>query len=128
MKVSEKEIAAIRKLPGEKRYIYSVKRIVDAEEAWGLYNEGWALGALDDEKQIFPIWSAMEFAEECADGEWAEYLPSSIPLNDLLDQLLPGLDSQGISLAVAYLPGDRGVVVTPNRLSVDLENESSKYE
>jgi hypothetical protein len=67
-------------LSGPLRYDYFAKRVVDAETAWRLWSDGWALG---------------------------DYAPRSIAPSALLKELLPRLRSEGIQAAV--LPHSLGV-------------------
>ena len=78
-------------LPAGKRYEHFIKVIADWQEVWGLYQDGWALAAADDGTTVFPLWLAKEYAQVCAEKEWADYEPRSISLNDLMEMLLPKL-------------------------------------
>ena len=45
MKITNKQIEAVLKLDGPKRYSYFIKVAADQRSIWGLYDEGWALAA-----------------------------------------------------------------------------------
>lgn len=127
MKISEKEIESILKLDGPSRYKHFVKRVADWEEAWGLYSDGWSLAETDSGDKVFPLWPAEAYAKLCAKEEWEGYEPSEIPLDDLFDELLPRLASDGVFVGVFYTPSDKGVTVEANQLVEDLRAESSQY-
>jgi hypothetical protein len=127
-KVSQKEISAVLELPGPKRYKHFVKTVVDWEEAWGLYQDGWALAGTGDGKTVFPLWPAKEYAELCAKDEWEGHEPTPIPLEELTDQLLPQLKQDDIIPGIFYTPNDKGVLPPVDKLLQDLEDESQNYE
>lgn len=61
---------------------------------WGLESEhGWALCPTHDnpELDVMPMWSQPEYAQLHAVGDWAEYKPVPIALEELLDDWLPGM-------------------------------------
>ena len=88
----------------------------------------WALAADDGGQQAFPIWPAREYASQCSSREWEGHEAEEISLEDLVGELLPKLERAGLRVAVFPTPGDRGVVVEPRRLLLDLEAETTKYE
>jgi hypothetical protein len=89
--ISPKQIEAVLKLSGPSRYDHFIKRVVDSQRAWGLWDEGWAMGSDDLGKQTFQLWPAKEYAALSAAGLWAGYEPAEIPLEDLVNELLPKL-------------------------------------
>lgn len=125
--VSERKLEALLALPGPERYEHFVKTVADWELAWGLYSEGWALAADDDGRPAFPLWPAEEFARACAGGEWEDYSPEEIALEDLVNELLPKLERDSVLVAVFPTPSDRGVVVVPQALGGALEEASADY-
>lgn len=127
MKISEKQMEAILKLSGPERYKHFVKLIVDWEAVWGLYQNGWALAATSEEKTVFPVWPAEEYAALCAKDEWEEYEPSSIDLNDFIEELLPNLKNDGVLVGVFYTPNDKGITPDIDQIVNDINKELEKY-
>lgn len=127
MKLSEQQIKAVISLPAQKRYEHFVKQVADSEEVWGLYNDGWAIATSNEGKFVFPVWSSFEYAEMCATGDWTEYKPKMIELEEFTDELLPNLAEDDYSIGVAYLPKDEGVVIDAHHLISDIEEELQKY-
>jgi hypothetical protein len=128
MILSKKQIEAVMALPASKRYEHFIKQIADWEEVWGLYLDGWALAADEDEIPAFPVWPAQEYASLCTGGDWERYEPKMIELDDFLNELLPVLNKDGVLISVFYLPQGVGVNVDPERLSSDIREELTKYE
>ena len=94
-------------LDGPDGYRHFVKPVVDRDEAWGLYDDGWALYALDEGTEALPLWPEQEFAEACAEGDWASFTPKAIPLSELIEVVLPTLSEEGTAVAVFRRPAVR---------------------
>jgi hypothetical protein len=119
---------AVLRLEPTERVSHFVKRVVDEQVAWGLWKDGWALMAEGDGQAVFPLWPGREYAEGCAVGEWSEYVPAEIPLDDILGELSERLEARNVRPAVFPTPGGRGVVMTLGQLKVALEAELRWYE
>lgn len=117
---SAKEIEAVLKLDGPVRFRHFVKQVVDFEQAWGLWSDGWALMADNEEKQVFPLWPAREYAELCRVGQWTEFAPKAIDLNTLVNDLLPSLANDGVLSGVFPTPEGKGVAIDANELAAEL--------
>lgn len=128
MKANQKEIEAVSALPGPKRYEHFIKVVADREEVWGLYNEGWALAATNESNQaVMPVWPKREYAEHCSNADWHGFKPKSICLYEFIDEMIPGLNKEGIAICVFYLPTDKGIIPTIDQLLADLDRELEKY-
>jgi len=126
--INQQQIKAVIALTGPKRYSHFIKFVADTEEVWGLYRDGWALAATNDEnKLVLPVWPAKEYAAICKKNHWSDYEPRSIYLSDFMESILPDLESQGILPCIFYLPTDKGVVPELKLLLNDLQEELDKY-
>jgi hypothetical protein len=123
MKIDTRQVQAIVMLPGPQRYEYFVKRAVEAGVVWSLFRQGWALAKKEDGTLVFPLWPDREFATICADYEWTGYEPASFSLDELVDELLPQLEQDGIVTGVFYTPGARDVMPSAGLLRRDLLDE-----
>jgi hypothetical protein len=121
IKLGAQQLADVVTLPAKQRYLRFVQQVVETDEVWGLYRDGWALAKTDDGALVFAMWPASEFADLCAEYEWDGYEPQSFPLDDLMSDLLPQLEEDGVLPGIFYTPGDRGLTPTPYMLRVDLE-------
>lgn len=127
--LNDKEYQAVSGLPGSDRYSYTIKKIADQEEVWSLWAEGgWALASDDEGRELIPIWPHSKFASASATGEWNGYEPRSIDLVSWTSKWVPGIARDQRKIAVFPTPDDKGVVVSPERFSEDLEAETSLYE
>ncbi|MBY5943517.1 DUF2750 domain-containing protein [Halomonas sp. DP5N14-9] len=128
MNQPSKEITFLAKKPSTDRYIYTLKKIADFEEAWGLYDKGWALTGSECD-DFFPIWPSKESASICATDSWGEYSPNPIPVDQLLNNLLPMLIEDNVKIAIFMVPGSSETATKKaQEFKDDLENELEKYE
>ena len=124
---SRKEIEAVTALAGPERYEHFIKIVVNFEEAWGLFEDGWAMAATDNDHSAFPLWPRAEYAQLCATGDWGACHPEAISLEDLLDDVLPTLAIEDIMPAIFMLPGGQAVTPTIDQLEEDLRTEMTRY-
>ncbi|MDX3775642.1 DUF2750 domain-containing protein [Chromatiaceae bacterium AAb-1] len=127
MKISQKQIESVLALSGMKRYEHFIKIVVDWEEVWGLYQDGWAMAATEEGQNVFPLWPAKEYAELCAKDEWAGYKAESFSLSDFMNELLPNLKNDSVLPGIFYTPSDKGVTPTVNQVLDDLKKELENY-
>lgn len=126
--MNENKIKNIIVLPVEERYRYFVNKVVDFEEVWGLYNDGWAVLGNKDNSVVMPFWPEKNFADRCIADEWTGFKPKSINLQDFLDKWLPGMEKDNRFIAVFYLPEMKeNIIITANELKSDINQEQEQY-
>jgi Protein of unknown function (DUF2750) len=127
-RTSEREMEAVLRLDGPQRFSHFVKRVADAQTAWGLWNDGWALMTSSNGTQVFPLWPASEYAELHRSAGWANYEVKMISLADLLDDLIPKLSANRILPGIFPTPTGKGVTPSPEELATALREELENYE
>ncbi len=126
---TDREMASVLQLDGQKRYLYWIKKVADEEVVWSLWQEGgWALAGDDEGRQLVPVWPHQRYAALCAQDVWAGHAPKPIALDAWIERWIPGMERDGRLVAVFPTPEDRGVAVEPARLGADLREESANYE
>jgi hypothetical protein len=123
MAIDTRQVQETVMLSGPQRYEYFIKRVAETGTVWSLYRNGWALAKKEDGTLVFPLWPDSEFAKICADYEWTGYEPQSFPLDELVGELLPQLEQDGIATGVFYTPGARDVMPSAGLLRRDLDDE-----
>lgn len=123
-----KSLAAITALPASKRYAHFIKTVADTQTAWGLYEDGWALAATDDGLTCFLLWPSSGTALQLADGGWSKHVPREIDVYELVEELIPKLQSNGVGVAVFPTPSEEGAEPDLNQLVTDLSEELSDID
>jgi len=115
------DTASVIVLPKQLRYEHFVRGVAATGEVWGLYQDGWAIGKTDDGALVFPMWPTAELAQQCAVLEWMGYVPHAFALTELLDELLPQLQGDGVLPGITYTPDEYGLTPSHAQLRADLE-------
>lgn len=125
---NENEIESVLALPSPKRYSYWIKKVVDEERIWSLWqNGGWAMAADDSGREVVPVWPHPKFCELCLEGAWKSFEPRSISLGLWLSRWLPGIEEDRRMVGVFPIPLDKGIVVEAARVRNDLNDELQHY-
>ena len=128
MKISEKEVQALSKLEPFKRYQYFIKRVADAETLYTLLDKDgdFALSDVED-KVMFSVWPAAEFAAQCAFDEWDGFTVQEVSLEEFENQLIDQIEENHWLLNVFAINRNTGFVVDINEFARDLSDELKKY-
>ena len=121
-----KAIENILNLKPFDRYQYFIRKIADWEKVYTLVflNGNYAMSIVDD-KKLFPLWSAREFAELSKTGDWQECEILELDFNDL-EKLFDYIEEYNFLINV--FPTDTtGFVVTLEEFSRDLGTELEQY-
>lgn len=117
------------KLRNEKpneRYKYFIKKIVDSEKIYSLYNKGWALYS-NGEQNLLPLWSDKEFAKDCINDEFSEFEIEEIDLYDFLDEFSFNLEKDKVGITIFPTYCDNGIVISIKYLVEEITSELKKY-
>ncbi|WP_221567097.1 DUF2750 domain-containing protein [Alkalihalobacillus sp. TS-13] len=120
------EFEAVSKQSANIRYEYFIKKVVDYEEVWGLYNDGWATSQDEESKMLIPFFPRKEFAESCIRKEWAGYKAKLIDLDEFINEWPIGMKEGGIRPSI-FPNEENTVVVNIEVLIKDLETELENY-
>lgn len=124
--MNTKEFDAVIKLPALKRYEYFVKKVVDYEEIWALYDDGWAITEDNQGNKMIPFWPKKEYADFCAKDEWKQYNSESIDLYEFINNWLPDMKLQELKPSIFWNNED-SIILDSENLINDLEYELEKY-
>lgn len=122
--MNKKEFEALLQRPANTRYEYFIKKVVDAEEVWGLYKDGWAT-AQDDGNMLIPFFPKREFAEHCAKNEWDGCKAVAIDLYDFIDKWLVGMKKDGVKPSIFPTDEDAALLeidILLRDINTELEN------
>ncbi|MDB2439305.1 DUF2750 domain-containing protein [Hellea sp.] len=125
--ISEQQIKAVLNLNAAGRYNHFIKQVVDYEKVWGLYFDGWATSADNQEQKLIPVWPRREYALLHASDEWEGFEPKAISVNEFINTFIPELVKSNYGLSVFYVADVGGVDIEITQLLNDLEIEACKY-
>jgi hypothetical protein len=98
------------------------------EKLWSLKNEnGWVICASDDGREMIPVWPHQFYAKQCACGEWLGCTPQNISLAVWVNKWIPGMLRDKRLVAVFPIPPLRRIILMPDRLAADINEELKKY-
>lgn len=124
--MDNQEFSAVLKVAANKRYEYFIKKVVDREEVWGLYDNGWAVTEDDYGNKMIPFWPRKEFAQNCIQDTWENYEPEKIDLYEFIDEWLPNMKEDGLKPSIFWNNHD-SAVVNIDILLEDLNRELENY-
>jgi hypothetical protein len=113
---SQERMQAVLRLPAARRYTYFLQRVAESGEVWGLDGEGWALALDDAGRDVLPLWPTPEFAAMCATRLWSGFQPRAIKLQELLENVLPQLEEEGMPVGIFFTPEGQGHPVSAREL------------
>ncbi len=93
---------------------------------WGLEGpDGWALCPSEKytDTDVMPFWSQSEFAQLQCVGDWADYQPVAVALEEFLDDWLTGLHKDVLLVGVNWNDELEGLELEPLDLLADIEAE-----
>ncbi len=123
-----KHFSSVASLPPRERYDYFIKKVADWGELWGLFDNGWATLADNEEKECMPVWPHEEFARHYATGDWQRFVPRRIELQEWISKWTQRLTDDLRKVAIFPVPAGKCTTAAPDRLRHDLEEELDKFE
>jgi len=129
MKVNQKELESVSNMEPFKRYQYLIKRIADSEKIYTLQSDDgdWASSTVKNHN-LFPIWSASEFASNAAIDAWSSFIVVEEDIYNFMEATLHEIESDGFLLNVFPVGDTTGFVVKPDEFTRDLREELKNYE
>ena len=100
-------------------YQLFVDQILESGEIWGIVqNEGWAMcdSEESDSTTVIPFWSEYELAKVHCQGEWQDYQPQKIRLQDFVEAWLPGMKQDELLLGPNWNSKLQGLEIEPAEL------------
>lgn len=128
MKITNKEIESVLKLVPIERYKYFIKRVADSERLYTLVNNAgeFALAEVGGET-LLSLWSALEFAQMNATGQWRGCSVKELTLEEFEDDVIDLIEGKGWLLNIFSIDSKSGFVVDINELARDISEELKKY-
>lgn len=103
------------------RYRHFIKTIVSTQQVWGLYAEGWAIGATSQGQNVLPLWCEKSMAQFCKTDSWKHYEPTSIDLESFIFKMIPYVAQEKYLLSIMMTPDGQSVFLEPKKVLSDLK-------
>jgi hypothetical protein len=115
----------------ENRHKEFIKKITESETVYALKDgKGYATSYSNekeyengDEVQIICFWSDTARAKSCIENEWNHYEPSSIPLNEFVENWCLGMNIDGLLVGTDFDSNLLGYEAEPLELILDIIEE-----
>jgi hypothetical protein len=113
----------------ESHYRRFIEQVLTSGEVWGLHSEsGWAFCESNEyeDTDVLVFWSDRADAQKHALGEWSNFQPTAIPLDEFTDQWLAGMDEDGALVGPNWDADLNGLEVEPADLAEQLTADDSE--
>ena len=118
--LTAQQIHDVLALDADDRYDYLVAEVASQGRIWSLRSDrGWVMVSTDQE-ECLPVWPTAEFAKPWINRDWSDCEPVAIELHDWVKRWLPGMQGDGIAIAVFPGNDEDGMVVDPEELRASL--------
>lgn len=122
--ISNEEFITISKSTPEQRLDYSLAKMIELGQLWGLYGKnGWLLLQADDEACL-PIWPYESFAVAWEKEDFPDCKPQPISFEQWQSEWLPGMKQNGTLILVFPLSDDEeGIMLNADELMQCIQEE-----
>ena len=103
------------------RYRHFIKTIVTTQQVWGLYLDGWAIGATSQGQHVLPLWSEKSLSQFCKNDSWSQHEPTSIDLENFIFKMIPYVAKEKYLLSIMMTPDGQSVFLEPKKVLSDLK-------
>jgi len=116
------------KLTGDLNANYQrfIEDILESGQVWGLQSEeGWVVvdSTEFEESEVMPFWSDEAYAKNHCVGEWEEFKPVAMDLDEFVEEWLAGMAEDGILVGPNWNDDLEGVEVEPEEVAEKLGAE-----
>ncbi len=103
-----------------------IESILESGQVWGLQSEeGWVVvdSTEFEESEVMPFWSDEAYAKNHCVGEWAEFRPVAMDLEEFVEDWLVGMAEDGILVGPNWNDDLEGLEVEPEEVAQQLSDE-----
>ncbi len=103
-----------------------IEDILESGQVWGLQSEeGWVVvdSTEYEESEVMPFWSDEAYAKNHCVGEWEEFKPVAMDLEEFVEDWLAGMAEDGILIGPNWNDDLEGVEVEPEEIAEKLGAE-----
>jgi len=100
-----------------------IEDILESGQVWGLQSEeGWVVvdSTEFEESEVMPFWSDEAYAKNHCVGEWADFKPVAMDLEEFVEEWLAGMAEDGILVGPNWNDDLEGEEVEPEEIAEKL--------
>ena len=97
----------------DERYDYLLDTMVSEGRVWILSSDKGMVMMSSEGEQCLPVWPHPDFAADWATGDWADCSPEAVDIQSWRERWLPGMEADGVVLAVFPTTDEETVVIAP---------------
>lgn len=114
--LNRNDLDAVPALSADERHDYFVDKILQGGKVWTLGSDRGMVMMSSDGEECLPLWPHPDFAASWANGDWSDCKPVSVDLKAWRERWIPGMQKDGVVLAVFPGSGEDALVVEPREL------------
>ena len=112
----------------EAKYDVFIAEIKQTGQVWGLCTDedDWAVCASSayEDTDVMPFWSNEAAAKTQCVGEWAVFHPQAIPLDEFINDWLPGMHEDDVLVGPNWDENLEGLEVEPADVALELDDQA----
>ncbi|ANG63481.1 hypothetical protein A8C75_14045 [Marinobacterium aestuarii] len=121
-KLTEQQRGKVIARDAQERFDHFLQKVADWEEIWSLSDaEGCVMLNTDDGESCLPVWPHPDYALDWATDGWEGCEALKIDLQAWFERWSPGLDEDGILVAVFPRADEEGVLLSAGDLTESIE-------
>jgi hypothetical protein len=125
--ISQAEIQIIQQSSPEEKLQYFINETIANHFLFTIRNDESVLSFYDDQSNpCIPFYPYPEFSAAVIENGWKDCYPTKIPLHDFLHHWLPGMDKDGVQVALYPDPQREILLLTAKELMQKLNHSHDK--
>lgn len=115
----------------EANYQRFIENILESGQVWGLQSdEGWVVvdSTEFEDAEVMPFWSEEAYAKAHCVGEWEDFKPVAMDLDEFVEDWLTGMAEDGILVGPNWNDDLDGLEIEPEEVMQLLTGETGEEE
>jgi hypothetical protein len=103
-----------------------IEHIQESGQVWSLKSDdGWVVvdSAEFEDSEVMPFWSDESYAQQHCVDQWANFKPTSISLEDFIDEWLTGMAEEGVLVGPNWNADLEGLELEPDEVLEQLSEQ-----
>lgn len=112
-------------------YTRFIEDVLESGQVWGLQSdEGWVVvdSTEFEDSEVMPFWSDEAYAKSHCVGEWEEFKPVAMDVDEFIEEWLVGMAEDGILVGPNWNDDLEGVEVEPEEIAEKLSGEPGEAD